>query len=175
MTLLKTGDFCSMKKQTRFLVSLFSLIFVSACSPILSPYHSQLVAEPDGVSLRLADAADRASTALETLASVEQARTPGTAITSIPDAPAALRRTVSVDWIGPIEPVAQRLADRAGYKFQTLGEQPPVPIIVSLKVVQKPVIEVLRDLGLQSGRRADIVVDAQRRVVEIAYAPVTGG
>lgn len=141
----------------------------------MSPYNSQLVAEPDGVALRLADAADRASTALETLASVEQARTPGAVVTSIPDAPAELRRTISVDWVGPIEPVAQRLADRAGYKFQTLGEKPPVPIVVSLKTVQKPVIEALRDLGLQSGRRADIVVDAQRRVVEIAYAPVTGG
>lgn len=135
----------------------------------------QLVAEPDPVALRLASAVDRASAALQTLASVEQARNPNVSIQTAPNAPQELRRTVSVDWVGPIEPLTRSLADRAGYQMQINGDKPPVPVVVSVQAREKSVVEVLRDLGLQAGRRADIVVDPERRVVELNYAPVSGG
>ena len=127
------------------------------------------------MALRLASAVDRASAALQTLASVEQARNPGVSIQSAPSAPQELRRTVSVDWVGPIEPLTRSLADRAGYQMQVNGDMPPVPVIVSVQSQEKSVVEVLRDVGLQAGRRADIVVDPDRRIVELNYAPVSGG
>lgn len=135
----------------------------------------QLVAEPDPVALRLASAVDRASAALQTLASVEQARNPSVAVQAVPHAPQELRRIVSVDWVGPIEPMVRSLADRAGYQTQINGDKPPVPVVVSVQAREKSVVEVLRDLGLQAGRRADIVVDPDRRMVELNYAPVSGG
>lgn len=135
----------------------------------------QLVAEPDPVALRLAMAADHASAALQTLASIEQAKNPGASVQSAPNAPQELRRTLSVNWVGPIEPLAQSLADRAGYQLQINGNKPPVPVIVSVQAREKSVVEILRDLGLQAGRRADIVVDTERRVVELNYAPASGG
>lgn len=155
-------------------------LFLSAAALLLSActqykVDQQLVAEPDPVALRLATAADRASTALQTLASIEQARNPGVSVQSAPDAPQELRRTVSVDWAGPIEPVLLSLGDRAGYQIQINGDKPPVPIVVSVQAREKSVVEVLRDLGLQAGRRANIVVDPQRRIVELNYAPVSGG
>lgn len=122
----------------------------------------------------LAQAADRASTALETLAAVEQARTPAVAVGPIPDAPAELQRAITVNWVGPVEPITKTLADRAGYMFQTLGTLPPVPLVVSIDVENTPVIDVLRSIGLQLGSRADVRVDAARRMVEIHYAPNTG-
>ena len=135
----------------------------------------QLVAEPDPVALRLAAAVDRASTALQTLASVEQARNPGVSIQAAPSAPKELRQAVSVDWVGPVEALAQSLTDRAGYQLQVNGDRPPVPVVVSVQAREKSVIEVLRDLGLQVGRRAEIVVDPDRRIVELNYAPISGG
>ncbi len=135
----------------------------------------QLVAEPDPVGLRLAAAVDKASAALQTLASVEQARNPNVSIQTVPNAPRELRRTVSIDWVGPIEPLTRTLADRAGYQVQINGDKPPVPVVVSVKAREKSVVEVLRDLGLQAGRRADIVVDTERRIVELNYAPVSDG
>jgi defect-in-organelle-trafficking protein DotD len=146
---------------------------VSACGPYRK-LDQQLVAEPDPVSLRLAQAVDKASSALQTLASIEQARNPGTQVQSAPYAPQELRRTVSVDWTGPIEPIGQRLADRAGYQFQVNGDAPPTPVVVSVHSTEKSVVEVLRDVGLQAGQRADIAVDPERRIVELNYAPLSG-
>lgn len=122
----------------------------------------------------LAEAADRASTALETLAAVEQARTPAIAVGPIENAPPELQRSITVNWVGPVEPITKKLADRAGYMFQTLGTFPPVPLVVSIDVENTPVIDVLRSIGLQLGARADVKVDAARRMVEIHYAPNTG-
>ncbi len=157
-------------------ISVFSALclslMVSACTH--NQVDQQLVAEPDSLGLRMASAVDKASAALETLASVEQARNPGAAVQSVPYAPQELRRTVTVKWVGPIEPIMQRLADRAGYQMQVNGDMPPAPVVVSLDARQKMVIDVLRDLGLQAGQRADVVVDPERSVVELNYAPVSG-
>lgn len=156
------------------LLAATGLIVLSACTPSSKVDH-QMVASPDPVSLRLASAVDKASAALQTLASVEQARNPGVAIQAAPYAPQELRRTVSVDWVGPIEPIAQRLADRAGYTFSVHGDTPPAPVVVSVQAKQKSVVEVLRDLGLQAGLRANVVVDPEQQIVELHYAPVSGG
>lgn len=129
----------------------------------------QIVASPDKVSLMLAEAADRASNALETLAAVENARSPSAQTGPVSGAPIELRRAVTVNWIGPVAPITKSLAERAGYQFLTIGAPPPVPPVVSIDVENRPVIDVLRDVGLQLGSRGDIKVDGRRRMVEIHY------
>ncbi len=137
----------------------------------------QIVAEPDRTSLMIADAADRATRALEGLAAVEQVRTPSAAQAAamIPNAPPELQRAVTFSWSGPVEPVAQDIASWAGYTFRTIGDQPPSPIVVTLDAYNLPMIEVLRDIGLQMGSRADLKLDANRRAVEIIYASTVNG
>jgi defect-in-organelle-trafficking protein DotD len=134
----------------------------------------QIVASPDKVSLMLVEAADKTSTAMQTLAAVEAARTPDIAVGGTGNAPAELRRAMTLAWTGPVEPVARRLAERASYGFMVLGAPPPVPPVVALDVENRPVIDILRDIGLQLGSRADIRVDSNRRMVELQYAPNTG-
>lgn len=136
--------------------------------------HPNLVASPDKVSMMLADAADRASVALETLAAVEQARSPEVSVAPIDNVPADLRRAITVNWVGPVEPIAEKLASRAGYAFQSIGTPPPVPLVVSVDAENMPVIDVMRSLGLQLGVRGDLRVDGRRRMVEIHYSPNTG-
>ena len=162
-----------MNRKISILSTIPLLCMLAGCAQY--KVDQQLVAEPDPVALRLAAAVDRASTALQTLASVEQARNPGVSIQAAPSAPKELRQAVSVDWVGPVEALAQSLADRAGYQLQVNGDRPPVPVVVSVQAREKSVIEVLRDLGLQVGRRAEIVVDPDRRIVELNYAPISGG
>lgn len=162
-----------MNRKISILGAVAVLCALTACTQY--KVDQQLVAEPDPVALRLAAAVDKASSALQTLASVEQARNPGISVQAAPDAPRELRRTISIDWVGPIEPLTRTLADRAGYKVQVNGDKPPVPVVVSVTAREKSVVEVLRDLGLQAGLRADIVVDTERRIVELNYAPVSGG
>lgn len=154
----------------------FGGLALNACGSTesFSDKRPQLVAEPDAVSAMLADAADRASNALQTLAAVEHHRTPGVAVNPVGDAPAELRRAITVNWVGPVEPITQTLANRAGYEFISVGRPPSIPIVVSLDVENKPVIEVLRDIGLQLGLRADVRVDGNARAVEIHYPPAGG-
>lgn len=157
------------------LVAAILVLGISGCSYTPENTNNQLVTEPDSVSLRLATAVDNAAVALQQLAAVEQKRTDSSTVQSIPNAPVQLMRTVTLEWTGPIEPLLIQLADRASYSFQIQGHEPPVPVIVNVTAVEKPVIEVLRDIGLQAGRRADVVVDAERKVVEISYAPAHSG
>lgn len=162
--------------MSRFAGSIFlvcALLVLAGCGRPLR-VEPQVAAQPDKVSAMLAEAADRASVALETLAAVEQARTPAIAVGPIENAPPELERAITVNWAGPVEPITRKLADRAGYTFQTIGTPPAVPTVVSVDVENRPVIDVLRSIGLQLGSRADVRVDGARRVVEIHYAPNAG-
>lgn len=170
---------CSLLMVRQFspAVLLAALLLLSGCEtagPIFVK-DPQLVASPDKVSIMLAQAADKASNALETLAAVEQKRTPAASIAPINGAPAELRRAITVNFIGPANEITEMLAHRAGYNFTTLGSAPSTPIVVSLDVTNKPVIEALRSVGLQLGSRADIHVDGERKVVELQYGSVMGG
>lgn len=165
-----------MNKRTSRIFLLAGALALSACaaSRPFSNDHAQLVAAPDSVSAMLADAADRAADALENLAAVEQARGPEALVAPVGNAPVELRRAITVNWVGPVEPVTKTLADRAGYNFITLGDPPPVPIVVSVDIENRPVIEVLRSIGLQLGARGDVRVDSNRKVVEVLYPSPAG-
>lgn len=153
----------------------FTALTIAACQPMPPKVQNQVAVEPDSVSLRLAAAVDRASAALETLAATEQQRDPMVTPNPIPKAPAQLMRTVTMEWTGPIENIAQKMADRASYRFRIIGDPPPVPVIVNVTAVETPVIEVLRDIGLQAGHRAVVAVDPQNQMVEVDYASQHSG
>lgn len=156
-------------------VTAFSALAVLALAGCQMPErNAQVVASPDKVSLMLAEAADKASTSLETLAAIEQKKSPGVAVSPISGAPEELMRAITITWVGPPEQIVRKLADRASYNFVTLGNRPPVPLVVNIDVQNKPVVEVLRDIGLQLGVRGDVKVDAERKIIELHYAPVTG-
>jgi len=151
---------------------------LGACSTLgledVSEGTPQVVAAPDKVSAMLAQAADRASSALEELAAVEQTRTPSTAAEPVSNAPAVLQRAITVNWVGPVEQITKTLAERASYGFKVFGNAPPTPLVVSIDAENKPVIDVLRDIGLQMGQRANLRVDAPARNVELHYIPQGG-
>jgi defect-in-organelle-trafficking protein DotD len=162
----------NVKHTNAFLVFVIALC-LGACEP-MPKRDPQVVTSPDKVSLMMAEAADKASNALETLAAVEQAKSPGVAVEPIHNAPEELERAITVNWVGPPDQITKMLADRAGYDFLAVGNRPPVPIVVNIDVENEPVIDVLRDIGLQLGARGDIKVDSVRKIVEIHYSPVTG-
>ncbi|MAQ70794.1 MAG: hypothetical protein CL565_01230 [Alphaproteobacteria bacterium] len=147
------------------------LCLVAACQPG-KPYNyksPQVVADPDKVSAQLAQAADQASQALQTLAAIEQTRSPEVTMEPADNVPLELRRAITLDWVGPVEDVAKIVANRASYQFATIGEQTSNQMVVTIDVENKPIIDVLRSIGLQLGNRADIVVDAATQTVELRY------
>jgi defect-in-organelle-trafficking protein DotD len=172
MALLRLKGFLLMYK--RFLLSALIVTAVSvltACEGFLPQNNEKsLVAESDPVSLRLADAAEKASTALQNLARMEQNQKP-----PVPppptNAPAELNRHVTVYWTGPVEQLVKKLAQKIGYDYTLNGKPPAVPVIVAIDVIDRPIIDVFRTAGDQVTNRADIMVDVPRRMVELRYAP----
>lgn len=130
------------------------------------------VTPPDPVKVELSTAAQSVRTSLRQLAEAEQydklRRSPG------PEAAApvipGLSRVVSVPWNGPLEPIVAKLAEMGGYRIEVAGHVPAIPILVSLGPAPASLAAHLRDVGLQAGQRADIVVDPQRRQVGVVYA-----
>ena len=164
-----------MKLGAKILIAFFGVALLAGCDTS-SSYSGSTVTpvatEPDIVTVKLAAAADKASKALDTISGIEQERNPATPpMEDYSNAPASLMQPVSLKWSGPIEQVAQALADRAGMRFHIKGTRPPVPIVVNVDAYQQPIIHVLHDLGLQAGHRADLAVDAQNGVIELRYAP----
>jgi defect-in-organelle-trafficking protein DotD len=163
-----------MVKSFSFLVGVLLLVGCQRI-PLLSLHPVEPVAaEPDVVSLRLSQAAERAAAALETISEIEQYRAPPmpTSGPDYADVPGALQSLMTVKWTGPVEQILETLATRVNMKFVMKGNRSAVPLVVNINVYQKPVIEVLRDLGLQLGRRADVTVNGERGLIELRYAAV---
>jgi len=131
-------------------------------------------ADSTAITARLAEAAQRTATALENLASVEQARTPELYTPVVTDAPEELRLLLTVQWTGPWENLLKTMAERVNYEFRVIGKPTPTPIIVTVDAKQQPFVDVLRNIGLQAAGRADLVLDSRSKVVEVRYAPDTG-
>ena len=134
-------------------------------------------APPDLAEVRLVEAAARAEAALTALARIRAAETPPPAVEVPLEVPAALRRPVTFDWIGPLDTLAETLALYAGYRFAGAGAPPVRPVMVAIAARKASLIEVLRDAGIQAGAAATLTVDAQRRTVRLDWTgehPGTG-
>ncbi len=162
---------------------LVSLVFLSACAtktdlPPVDKTHVEVTnsGAPSSaeVTARLAEAAQRTADAVESLASIEQARTPELYTPIVADAPAELRLLVTIQWNGPWENLLKVMAERVNYDFRIIGKSPPTPIVVVVDARQQPYVDIMRNIGLQAAGRADLVLDSRNRVVEVRYAPDTG-
>lgn len=168
----------SMTELLKSLAAMALIVFLAGCQYLPQDFSAgrpQVAAEPDKVSAMLADAADRAANSLQSLAAVEHARTPAASLAPVGNAPTELRRAITVNWVGPVEPITKTLADRAGYTFAVAGSPPPVPAVVSIDAENRPLIEVLRDIGFQLGNRGDVKVSGDTKTVEITYPPNGAG
>ena len=151
------------------------VVFAAGCTPFWEDTQETelappAAARPDPAETRLAEAAERADAALTMLARIRAAET-SLPVAELPlEVPAALRRPVTIDWIGPVETLAERLAAYAGYRFRTAGLAPVRPVMVAIAAQDAPVIEVLRDAGLQAGDAATLTVDAEERSVRLDWA-----
>ncbi len=158
-----------MNARSHLLLILGGVALLAGCEP--RGGVTPVAAEPDIVTVKLAQAADKASTALDSIAAIEQQRSPvAPPSEDYSGAPPNLMQPVSVRWSGPIEQIAQGLAERAGLRFRVKGSVPPVPLTITVDAYQEPILHILRDLGLQAGRRADLSVDAAEGVIELRYA-----
>lgn len=161
------------------IVALLCMAALSCCSlgeP--EPPAVEIPSPPDPAELRLVEAAERAERALASLARALPAPDggmpwhPASAMPPLESVPAKLRRPVTLDWTGPLEGLAQALAERAGYRFFAAGRRPARPLIVVVEAEEQPLIAMLRDAGLQAGDAATLTVDAASETVLLDWTLV---
>ena len=156
------------------ILSLCAVILLTSCTTTMYNQQDDVAyIENDHVSVQLAIAAQKASNAIIELAEVEKVRTPTTIAPIIEDAPRLLRQPLSITWNGPIGPLAKKIADRAMYGYVEAGVPPSVPILVQVDAIEAPLVDILKNIGLQAGARANILVDVENRNIEVHYVEVT--
>lgn len=82
---------------------------------------------------------------------------------------------INVDFIGMPQELLQTIAYRYGYRFIEVGPRQQLRSI-NVKVEQTSPVEVLRTIGLQVDRNADVVLSVPSRTIRLQYkTPVVGG
>ena len=121
----------------------------------------------------LSEAAASVSRSLVNLAQVEQAAHPLTQLKAAPNpASYGMAMNASVDWSGPIEPLVQQLAQVSKYRVRVLGVKPSIPVLVTISERNVRVADILRDAAFQCGKRAQLVILPDSRVIEVRYETV---
>lgn len=82
----------------------------------------------------------------------------------------ALQKRASVDWSGPIDELALELSKAVHYRFRILGQEPALPVLVSVSVKDESIAETLRNIDYQAGKKASIHVYPDKKVIELRYA-----
>jgi defect-in-organelle-trafficking protein DotD len=125
----------------------------------------------DDATIKLAEAAVSVSDSMLEMARIEKVIIPPHKdnTLTIPNA-YNLQARASVDWSGPIEELTARIAKASHFRLHVLGKRPSIPILISLSVKDKSLVEILRDIDYQSGKKASIHVYSNSQVVELRYA-----
>lgn len=127
----------------------------------------------EDATIRLAEAATSVSDSMLEMARVEKVLGPPVKdnILAIPNA-YNLQARASVDWSGPIEELTLRIAKAAHFRLRVLGQEPSVPVLISLNVRDESLAEILRNIDYQAGIKAYIHVYPNSQVVELRYAKI---
>lgn len=83
-----------------------------------------------------------------------------------------MTQVVTMPWDGPAEAAARQLASQSGYTFKVSGKPPVIPVLVQLGTDPATISDLLRNVGLQAGARADVLVYPAQRIVELRYTDV---
>ena len=143
---------------------LLILLLLGACS-------SQPAYKESDVEYQLTRAALSIEDSMKTLAAAQDIYTKNAINTDILVTPqGGMGGLASIDWSGPIEPLLEKLGDLTHYRVKVLGPMPPIPLIVTISCRERIIADILKDTGLQAGKRATVVVYPTNRIIELRYS-----
>ena len=117
--------------------------------------------------LRAAQSIERS---LTTLASAQEAKSPPVIRTAALVTPeGGMGGKIDVDWVGPLFPLLNRIAELTHYRIKVLGREPALPIIVTVCQKGAIIADVLQNASFQAGVRAKILVFPENKVIELRY------
>jgi len=165
-----------MKKiaQIKFSLIALTIIILSACAAPMQK-RPPINAPSDDASIKLAEAAHSISDSMLEMAKIEKVLLPKDTGNSI-NIPSSynLQTRASIDWVGPIEELLQRVSHAARYRLRVLGHPPTVPILINMNVKDQSLAEILRNIDYQAGNRASIHVYPKNQVIELRYVKFYG-
>ena len=128
-------------------------------------------ARSDDASVQLAEAARSVSLSLNELKALEKASSPPISKRLPYPGSSGLDNVVaSVGWSGPVEPLLKRIAQLAHYRLERIGHHPAIPILVTVSSQNTSLGYILRDINLQAGKKANILVYPGIKTIELRYA-----
>lgn len=125
---------------------------------------------PDTMEGQLLCAATSIERSLNILAGAEVAENPPiiqTAPLVTPEGGMGCR--ARIDWSGPIEPLLCKIAKITNYRLKVLGNEPAIPIIVTITANRGIVAEILQNAAFQAQKRAHVMVFPENRIIELRY------
>lgn len=120
----------------------------------------------------LVNAASSIERSLKILASAQEAESPpiiNTAPLITPEG--GMGGKVDIDWTGPVAPLIEKIAKMTDYRVKILGNEPAIPIIITITARDTMIAEILQNASFQAGRRAHILVFPCDHVIEVRYLP----
>jgi defect-in-organelle-trafficking protein DotD len=125
------------------------------------------------VEYQLTKAAFSIEDSLRTLAATQQIKAKNAINTDILITPqGGMGGLCSIDWSGPIEPLLEKIGDMTQYRVKVFGPIPHIPLIVSISSRDRMIADILKDAGLQAGKRANLVVYPTSRIIELRYTAI---
>ncbi|WP_090567714.1 DotD/TraH family lipoprotein [Belnapia rosea] len=116
---------------------------------------AEATASPEVALLRSFGRVDRAMAAMRATARPGQV------------APSELQKPIVWRWSGPMDQAAKALADRIGWSYAAPGPDAPAMPTVTVDANGTTVLDVFRSIGTQAGNRATLLVDPDRRIVQV--------
>lgn len=118
----------------------------------------------------LIETAMSSSKALQTLAEVERSSKPVVAKKVAPNpVKIGMDQLVTIDWVGPVEPILKSLAEKSHYRLNTLGQAPVVPILVNVNRQNAYLADVIQDLTYQIQQHAELTLNPSEKLIELRY------
>lgn len=143
------------------------------CAPSPSICNDELGLDPTAqntVEAQLMVSAKSIEESLKTLASAQDADDPPI-VNTVPlmTPEGGMGGTANVDWTGPIEPLLERVADMTDYRLKVLGNEPAIPIVITISNKHAIVAEIVQNAAYQAAKRAHVIVYPNTRVIELRY------
>ncbi len=165
-----------MRKNTFICFICFLLIGLASCSNARQVTDDANSLEKKAnynysAEAQLAEAANSISRSMVDLKKIQQAAMPPVHTTQ-PPPPASydMAGLASVDWMGPVEPLLHKLAVATEYKVNIIGQAPGIPILVAVNEKNTPLGEIIRNIGYQCGKKADLIIFPAIKTIELRYA-----
>ena len=118
----------------------------------------------------LSQSAMSSSNAIQTLAEVEKASKPAVHHKSAPNpVKVGMDQMVSIDWVGPVEPILKSLAKKSHYRVNTLGQSPVVPILVNVTRQDAYLADIVQDITFQIQNHAELTLNPAEKLIELRY------